>query len=93
MRAESPENIGPIVSPPGESKTAEQQRSAAVPRLALRPKEAAAALSIGERLLWSMTNRGEIPHIKLGKCVLYPVAELERWLSEQAAGGSRKRRT
>ena len=71
----------------------EPDHADAAPRLALRPKEAAVALSIGERLLWSMTNRGEIPHIKLGKCVLYPVAELERWLSEQAAGGSRKRRT
>ncbi len=60
-------------------------------RLAMRPKEAATALGIGERLLWSMTNRGEIPHLKLGKAVLYPVLELERWLSErtQRNGGER----
>jgi len=64
----------------------------ATPRLALRPKEASKALGIGPRLLWSMTNRGEIPHIKLGKAVLYPVAELERWLSERAQrkGGNRR---
>lgn len=73
--------------------TASVTNGASAPRLALRPKDAAKALGVGERLLWSMTNRGEIPHIKLGKCVLYPVAELERWLSERAAGGSRKRRT
>lgn len=62
-----------------------------VARLAMRPKEAAKALGIGERLLWSMTNRGEIPHIKLGKAVLYPVLELQRWLSERAQkrGGNR----
>lgn len=62
------------------------------PRLALRPKEASKALGIGARLLWSMTNRGEIPHIKLGKAVLYPIAELERWLAEQAQkkGGNRR---
>ncbi len=61
------------------------------PRLALRPKDAARALGIGERLLWSMTNRGEIPHIKLGKAVLYPIAELERWLAERVRrqGGNR----
>lgn len=60
-------------------------------RLAMRPKEAAKALGIGERLLWSMTNRGEIPHLKLGKAVLYPVLELQRWLSERAQkrGGNR----
>lgn len=59
--------------------------------LALRPREAAKALGIGERLLWSKTNAGEIPHVRLGKAILYPVAELERWLSEQAQrkGGNR----
>lgn len=59
-------------------------------RLAMRPKDAAKALGIGERLLWSMTNRGEIPHVKLGKAVLYPIAELERWLSERAEGGKHR---
>ena len=58
------------------------------PRLALRPKDAAKALGIGPRLLWSMTNRGEIPHIKLGKAVLYPVAVLERWLADRAVKGA-----
>lgn len=60
-----------------------------VRRLSLRPAEAAAALGIGERLLWEMTNRGEIPCARIGRAVLYPVAELERWLSAQAAGGGR----
>jgi len=56
------------------------------PRLALRAKDAAWALGIGERLLWSLTNRGEIPHVRLGRTVLYPVDELRRWLSDQATG-------
>ena len=54
------------------------------PRLALRPKDAAKALGIGERLLWSLTNRGEIPHARLGRAVVYPVDELQRYLAEQA---------
>jgi excisionase family DNA binding protein len=59
--------------------------------LALRPKDAAGMLGIGARLLWSMTNRGEVPHVRLGRAVLYPVAELERWLAEQTRpkGGRR----
>ena len=61
-----------------------------VARLALRPKEAAKALGIGERLLWSMTNQGAIPHLRLGKAILYPVAELERWLAERVAKGARR---
>ena len=63
----------------------------ATPRLALRPKDATKALGIGPRLLWSMTNRGEIPHVRIGRAVVYPVDELRRWLSEQAQmkGGRR----
>lgn len=59
------------------------------PRLALRPKEMAAALGIGERLLWEMTNRGEIPCLRIGRCVVYPVDLARDWLAEQAQGGQR----
>ncbi len=55
-----------------------------VQRLALRPKEAAVALGIGERLLWSMTNQNLIPHLKIGRAVVYPVEGLKRWLDSQA---------
>ena len=60
-----------------------------IPALALRAKEAAKAIGIGERLLWEMTNRGEIPHLKVGRCVLYPVRELQDWMAEQAKEGRR----
>lgn len=56
----------------------------AEPPLALRPKDAAKVLGISPRLLWSLTNRCEIPHVRLGRTVLYPVDELRRWLSEQS---------
>ena len=55
-----------------------------VPRLALRPKEAAQALGIGVRLLWSKTNSGEIPAVKIGARTVYPVALIEEYLAEQA---------
>lgn len=58
-----------------------------IPTLALRPKEAAKALGIGERKLWAMTNSGELPHIRIGRAVVYPVRELEGWLSERVAKG------
>ena len=62
------------------------------PRLALRPREAAAALGIGVRKLWELTNRGEIPCVRCGRAVIYPVGELERWLSARATGGQEARR-
>lgn len=55
-------------------------------RLALRPREAAKALGIGERLLWSLTDAGQIPHLRLGRAVVYPVDTLRQWLTEQATG-------
>jgi excisionase family DNA binding protein len=57
------------------------------PCLAMRPREAAKALGISERLLWDWTNRGEVPHIRVGKAILYPVDVLRRWLDERAATG------
>jgi predicted DNA-binding transcriptional regulator AlpA len=64
-----------------------------LPRLALRPREAAKALGIGERKLWEVTadHTSGIPHVRLGKVVVYPVDELRRWLAERAQrkGGSR----
>ncbi len=54
------------------------------PCLAMRPRKAAKALGISERLLWEHTERGVIPHIRLGKAILYPVASLRRWLDHRA---------
>jgi hypothetical protein len=59
--------------------------------LALRPREAAKALGISARTLWGLTApRGPIPCLRIGhgkrQTVLYPVADLQAWLSRQAEG-------
>jgi len=60
--------------------------SVAAPLLALRPKDAAKALGIGQRKLWQLSHpRGPIPCIRVGNCVLYPVAALKQWLDDQAS--------
>jgi hypothetical protein len=64
----------------------------AVESLALRPRDAAKALGISERTLWGLTApRGPIPCLRIGHgkrlCVLYPVAELQTWLSRHAEKG------
>src|SRR5262245_2804290 len=57
--------------------------------LALRPREAAKALGISPRLLWQLTRDGHVPCVRVGsgkrKSVLYPVADLQAWLTRQAA--------
>jgi excisionase family DNA binding protein len=61
--------------------------------LALRPREAAKALGISPRHLWQLTKDGHIPCVRVGsgtrKTVLYPVADLQAWLTRQtqAKGG------
>ena len=54
------------------------------PPLALRTREAAEALGISERTLQGLTAAGDIPHVKLGRAVLFPVRELRNWLTSRA---------
>ena len=69
----------------------ESSDASAMPRLALRPKEAAKALGLGERKLWEITadRTSGIPHVKFGRAILYPVDELRTWLADRAAKGGR----
>jgi excisionase family DNA binding protein len=57
--------------------------------LALRPREAAKALGISPRLLWQLTKDGHIPCVRVGsgkrRTVLYPLADLQAWLTRQTA--------
>ena len=52
--------------------------------MALRPKDAARALAISERLLWEWTRNEGLPHVRIGSGVLYPVDCVKRWLDERA---------
>lgn len=57
--------------------------AAPVPRLALSPQEAAAAVSLGPDAFAARV----MPHLRVVRCgrrTLVPVAEIERWLSEAA---------
>lgn len=50
--------------------------------MALRPRDAAQALGISERLLWGLTApRGPIPAIRCGRVVLYRLQDLDAWLA------------
>ncbi|HEY8791317.1 MAG TPA: helix-turn-helix domain-containing protein [Gaiellaceae bacterium] len=54
------------------------------PRLALTPEEAAAALSMS-RDTFDRYVRDELRLVRVGRKVLVPVRELERWLDRSAA--------
>ncbi len=50
-------------------------------------KEVVAATGISSRKLWSLTNSGEIPHIRVDGCLRYPVDRLQRWIEAKTQGG------
>jgi len=57
------------------------------PTLLYTAREAAEALAISRRKLWSMTASGEIPHIRFGKCVRYSIDDLNRLIESRKKGG------
>jgi excisionase family DNA binding protein len=52
-------------------------------RLLLTADEAAFALAISPRTLWTLTNAGQIPCVHLGRCVRYAPDALQDWIREQ----------
>jgi len=52
--------------------------------LLLRADEAAALLAIGRTKVFEMMTVGELPVIRIGRCVRIPKDQLERWIGDQA---------
>jgi len=55
----------------------------AAPTLALRPREAAAAIAVSPSTLDRLTKAGEIAYVPAGRCRLYLVADLEFYLTSR----------
>lgn len=57
----------------------------------LDAKQAAIYLGIGARLLWSLTNCGDIASIRIGsRAVRYDVRDLDLYITRHRKGGQRK---
>lgn len=67
------------------NQESESSTPAASPKLTLNCSEAAVMLGVSERHLWTQTKARRIPHVKIGKRVVYPVKELTAWLEDRAA--------
>ncbi len=55
----------------------------AIPRLLLKPREAAEALAISEKSLYTYTRDGLIPVVTIGRSKRYALADLEAWIAAQ----------
>ena len=51
----------------------------------LRPGEVATTLKITRAKVYDMLAAGELPAVRIGKCVRVPAADLERWLAARLA--------
>lgn len=56
------------------------------PIICYNAKEVAAVTGLGLPTVRKLTRKGEIPHIKVGRRVLYPVSALHEWLFHQTFG-------
>jgi len=61
-----------------------RQEQPVIAPLSLRPREAAAALGLSVSTVERLTRAGELPCVRLGRSVLYPVAMLEEFLRARA---------
>ena len=53
--------------------------------LLLRPRDAARMLALSERTLWSLTQAGLLPCVRVGKAVRYDPADLAEWVQKAKA--------
>ena len=52
----------------------------------LDAKQTAKILAISPRKLWSLTNSGQIPHVRIGRSVRYSIDDLIEWIDGQKRG-------
>jgi excisionase family DNA binding protein len=50
------------------------------PKLLWTSREAAAAMNISERTLWTLAHDGQIPVLRIGRCVRYSPADIQAWI-------------
>ena len=62
----------------------------ALERSTLKAREAAAYLGVSYWLLLEMAKRGEVPHIRAGRLVLFRKEALDRWMDEQERSNFRE---
>ena len=56
--------------------------------LLIDARTASRILGLSPRTLWSLTNCGTIPCVRIGRAVRYSVDDLRRWIEAQKKGGN-----
>jgi len=57
-------------------------------KMLLKPSEVSQALGIGRSLVYELISQGEIPSVRVGRCVRVPKASLEKWINDHEKTGA-----
>jgi len=52
-------------------------------KLLLKPVEVGQMLCIGRSLVYELIAQGEIPSVRLGRCIRVPAAALRQWVEDR----------
>ena len=77
---------------PSQSKSSQQMIDShinASPSL-LRVRDAARLLQVSERMLWTLTDNGDIPCVRVGSVVRYEPAVIREWISRSQSSAQGK---
>lgn len=55
-------------------------------KLCLSAAEVSERTGLSVSTIRTLTRRGEIPHIKVGRRILYPLTRIEDWLAQNTIG-------
>ena len=65
-----------------------EQDQSHVPRLCLTADEVAEEIGISVSLVRRLTRFGNLPHIRVGRRIIYPAAAINSWLAEHTEFGN-----
>lgn len=74
-----------------EEKIYEDKRKDYMERLLLRVSETAKIIGLGKSKTYDLIAKGELPSVRIGKCVRVPVASLKEWVDAQLPNKAQER--
>ena len=54
-----------------------------VARMLLSIRDASVALGVSERTIWTLTQEGQLPHVRIGRRLLFSQTALAAWIAQQ----------
>ncbi|HMO16252.1 MAG TPA: helix-turn-helix domain-containing protein [Pirellulaceae bacterium] len=80
MKQTQPGSSDPVIQ---QLHNSSNNGNAETNRLLLTEAQAATALGVSRRTLFSLRREGKIPFVRIGKCIRYSVEALRDWITSQ----------